>query len=68
VSEQRARSTARRTVWEFEPYIEMAKELGVRYFVISLFDNDTPIETLFERNVHGVPRHVFKSMYDRWET
>jgi tRNA uridine 5-carbamoylmethylation protein Kti12 len=54
--------------WEFEPYIEMAKELGVRYFVISLFDNDTPIETLFERNVHGVPRHVFKSMYDRWET
>jgi tRNA uridine 5-carbamoylmethylation protein Kti12 len=54
--------------WEYEPYIEMAKELGVRYFVINLFDNDTPLETLFERNVHGVPRHVFKSMYDRWET
>ncbi len=54
--------------WEFEPYIEMAKELGVRYFVINLFDNNTPLDTLFERNVHGVPRHVFKSMYDRWET
>lgn len=54
--------------WEWRPYAEMAKELGVRYYVINLFDNDTPLETLFERNVHGVPRHVFKSMYDRWET
>lgn len=53
--------------WEFQPYIQMAKELDVRYFVIDLFDNDTSLETLFERNVHGVPRHVFKNMYDRWE-
>ena len=53
--------------WEWRPYAEMAKELGVRYYVINLFDNDTSLDTLFERNVHGVPRHVFKAMYDRWE-
>ena len=53
--------------WEWRPYAEMAKELGVRYYVINLFDNDTSLDTLFERNVHGVPRHVFRTMYDRWE-
>ena len=53
--------------WEWRPYAEMAKELGVRYYVINLFDNDTPLDELFERNIHGVPRHVFKVMYDRWE-
>lgn len=53
--------------WEYEPYINMAKKFGVRYYVIDLFDNDTPIDALFERNLHGVPRHVFKNMYDRWE-
>ena len=53
--------------WEWRPYAEMAKELGVRYYVINLFDNDTSLDELFERNVHNVPRHVFKTMYDRWE-
>ena len=53
--------------WEWRPYAEMAKELGIRYYVINLFDNDTPLDELFERNVHDVPRHVFKTMYDRWE-
>jgi adenylylsulfate kinase-like enzyme len=53
--------------WEWRPYVEMAKELGVRYYVLNLFDNDTSLETLFERNVHGVPRRVFTAMYDRWE-
>lgn len=53
--------------WEWRPYAEMAKELGVRYYVINLFDNDTSLDTLEERNIHGVPRHVFKAMYDRWE-
>lgn len=54
--------------WEFQPYLDMAKEIGgIRVFLIDLFDNETPIEELFERNVHGVPRHVFTSMYDRWE-
>ena len=54
--------------WEFQPYLDMAKEIGgIRVFLIDLFDNETPIEELFERNVHGVPRHVFANMYDRWE-
>ncbi len=53
--------------WEFQPYVEMAKELGVRYFLIDLFDNNTPIEELYKRNTHGVPKHVYLSMAERWE-
>ena len=53
--------------WEYEPYINMAKKFGVRFYVIDLFDGNTSIDELFHRNVHGVPRHVFKNMYDRWE-
>lgn len=53
--------------WEYEPYVNMAKKIGARWFTIDLFDNNASLDTLFERNVHGVPRHVFKNMYDRWE-
>ena len=53
--------------WEYEPYVSLAKKVGARYFVIDLFDNCTSLDELFDRNVHGVPRHVFKAMYDRWE-
>lgn len=54
--------------WEFQPYLEMAKEIGgIRIFLIDLFDNNASLDELFERNVHNVPRHVFKNMYDRWE-
>lgn len=53
--------------WEYEPYINLAEKAGARYFLIDLFDNNASLDTLFDRNVHGVPRHVFKNMYDRWE-
>lgn len=53
--------------WEFEPYIKMANEFGARYFLIDLFDNNTPIEALHKRNTHGVPMHVYDSMLNRWE-
>jgi len=53
--------------WEYEPYINMAKRVGARFYLIDLFDGATPLEELFERNQHGVPRHVFEDMHDRWE-
>ena len=53
--------------WEYEPYITMARKVGARFYLIDLFDGATPFEELFARNAHGVPRHVFDNMYNRWE-
>lgn len=53
--------------WEYAYYIAMAKKVGARFYLIDLFDGATPIEELFARNAHGVPRHVFDNMYRRWE-
>lgn len=53
--------------WEYAPYIAMAKKIGARFYLIDLSDGATPVEELFARNTHGVPRHVFDNMLNRWE-
>ena len=46
-------------VWEFQPYIDMAKEFGVPCQVITAKGNF--------QNVHGVPDHAIQRMKERWE-
>ena len=53
--------------WELEPYLALAKELGVTVFVVDLFDSGCVDEELFERNVHGVPIEGIQAMRSRWE-
>jgi predicted kinase len=45
--------------WEYQPYIDMAYELGVPYQVIDVHGS-------FD-NVHGVPDEKVKQMRDRFE-
>jgi len=53
--------------WEMEPYIQMAKEYGVRLTVVDLFDGGQTNEVLAERNQHGVPVEVIAKMRERYE-
>ncbi len=46
-------------VWEFQPYLDMAKEMGVEVRVITA-TGDYP-------NVHNVPHESILRMKDRWE-
>ena len=53
-------------LWEYAPYIDIAKELGCRWQLISLFDHSLDLEVLLNRNIHGVPAHSLQNMYDRY--
>ena len=53
--------------WEFEPYINMAKEHGYEIVVISLFDGGLTDKELSERNTHGVTEKTIARMRKRYE-
>lgn len=53
--------------WEYKPYVDMAKELGARFYIIDLYANGEDTETLRQRGEHGVPAHVYQKMVNRWE-
>lgn len=54
-------------LWMMRPYIDWAKELGVPFTVISLYDDGKSDETLASRNVHGVPVRTIVMMRATWE-
>lgn len=45
--------------WEMQPYIDMAKELGVSLEILTAKGNF--------QNVHGVPEEVIERMKTNWE-
>ena len=45
--------------WEYEPYLELAKEFGYRVFVITV-EGD-------HGNIHDVPEDAIARMHARWE-
>jgi predicted kinase len=51
-------------IWEFEKYLQLAKELGYSVEVIRL---NPDCSLAASRNVHGVPQHAVESMYIRME-
>ena len=53
--------------WEFLPYVFMAQELDVQFFVIDLFTQDLDYKQLQARCVHDVPDHTLLRMFDRWQ-
>lgn len=53
--------------WELQPYLEMAREFGVRVTVIDLFDAGLTDEELAQRGLHGVPVTGIAAMRSRWE-
>lgn len=53
--------------WEMEYYIQLCKELGIRFTVCDLYDGGCTDEELFERNAHGVPLASIQAMRARYE-
>lgn len=53
--------------WEWQPYLEMAKEIGVRVSMISLYDQGLSLAELEKRNVHGVPLAALEAMKNRYQ-
>ena len=53
--------------WELEPYINMAREFGVRLTIMDLFDGGLTDEQLAERNLHDVPAIKISQMRAGWE-
>ncbi len=53
--------------WEYEKYVEAAKEHGFRVQVISIDWDAKDIPLYAERNTHGVPVEAIQRMADRWE-
>ncbi len=51
-------------VWEFSPYVQMAKDFGYEVEFVRL---DTPPGTAASRNVHGVPTEAVWRMAARME-
>lgn len=47
-------------VWEMQPYIDMAAELGAQLTVVTLTNSFG--------SIHDVPEHAIARMRDRWET
>jgi len=54
-------------LWEFQPYLDMAKKYGYTVKVNDIFDGGKTDEELAKRNVHKVPLEVIKKMRARWE-
>lgn len=51
------------TRWEIQPYIDMAKELGVQVTILTT--ERSPLAT--NKNEHNVPELVIDKMIQRWE-
>ena len=52
--------------WEFDTYLEIAKEYDAEVEIIDLFDAGLLDEELAARNHHGVPVEVIEKMRVRW--
>jgi predicted kinase len=53
--------------WELEPYLAMAKQLGVKITVVDLYDGGLTDEELAARNLHDVPAIKIALMRSGWE-
>ena len=53
--------------WEMEKFVAMAKELGVRLFIVDLFDAGMSDAELAARCVHAVPERAIAVQRARWE-
>lgn len=53
--------------WEYEKYVEAAKENGFMVQIISVDWKREDIPLYAERNSHGVPLEAIQRMADRWE-
>ena len=53
--------------WEYEKYVEAAKENGFMVQIISIAWKREDIPLYAERNSHGVPEEAIQRMADRWE-
>ena len=53
--------------WEYEKYVEAAKENGFMVQIISIDWKQEDIPLYAERNSHGVPEEAIQRMADRWE-
>ena len=53
--------------WEYEKYVEAAKENGFMVQIISVDWKQEDIPLYAERNTHGVPEEAIQRMADRWE-
>lgn len=54
-------------MWEMAFYIGACKSAGIEYSIIDLYDGGFTNETLFSRNVHGVPMQAIERMRARYE-
>jgi len=53
--------------WEYEKYVEAAKENGFMVQIISIDWKEEDIPLYAKRNSHGVPEEAIRRMADRWE-
>ena len=53
--------------WEMEPYLLLAKELGVSYAVVDLYNGGMTDKSLAERTEHAVPLEAIRRMRERYE-
>tara|TARA_A100001388_G_scaffold269513_1_gene245913 strand:- start:5227 stop:5652 length:426 start_codon:yes stop_codon:yes gene_type:complete len=53
--------------WEYEKYVEAAKENGFMVQIISIDWQQEDIHLYAKRNSHGVPEEAIQRMADRWE-
>ena len=53
--------------WEMDPYLRIAKDLGVEVKVVDLYDAGLTDEELAARNTHGVPVETIAKMRARYE-
>ena len=54
--------------WEYEKYVEAAKENGFMVQIISVDWKQRTHSSYAERNSHGVPEEAIQRMADRWNT
>lgn len=53
-------------LWEMQPYLDMAKQMGYKITVLTVEAGLTTGE-LANRSAHGVPEETIIKMMDRWE-
>jgi len=53
--------------WEYEKYVEAAKENGFMVQIISIDWKEEDIPLYAKRNSHGVPEEAIRRMAERWE-
>ena len=56
------------TAWEMDPYKQMAKQLGSKLEILSVFDGGLSDEKLAARNLHSVPVEAITKMRARWQS